>query len=60
MVDPGIVWPEDSHNQSDDIEQNDQSVYCSICGIYRPSNTYHCVKCNVCIREYLLFCMFNS
>lgn len=47
MVDPGIVW--DSREM--DLENDPNSVYCSICGVYRPKLAGHCVSCNVCFDE---------
>ena len=47
MVDPGIVW----NSREMDLENDPNSVYCSICGVYRPKSASHCVSCNVCFDE---------
>lgn len=54
MLDPGVVW--DSANWSDAENQyhSETDVYCSICGVYRPSSANHCLTCNVCYEEYAL------
>lgn len=52
MHDPGIIWSSPDHIHSEDLEINEDSVYCSVCGIYRPFNSNHCVQCNACIQEY--------
>ena len=54
MVDPGIVW--DSREM--DLENDPNSVYCSICGVYRPKLAGHCVSCNVCFDEWDHHCSF--
>ena len=49
LCDPGIIRPgEDNSVENKATLEPLGYTYCSVCGVYRPPNSYHCSDCNVC------------
>lgn len=52
LGDPGIIWPsEDNSAENKSTLEPMGYTYCTICGVYRPPNAYHCSDCGVCLMK---------
>ncbi len=53
LLDPGIIQAsEDNSIENKNTLEPLGYTYCSICGLYRPPNGYHCTDCGVCFYKY--------
>jgi hypothetical protein len=57
LSNPGI---EMRKGRDDELEQEEQENYCSICDVYRHPRSQHCEDCGVCIQEYDHHCPWTS
>ena len=61
LLDPGIIRAsEDNSVENKNILEPLGYTYCSICGLYRPPNGYHCSDCGVCFYKYRLIHFITS
>ena len=51
MMDPGVIWDSSNWSDAENQQESENSVFCSICGVYRPISASHCISCNVCYEE---------
>ena len=62
LLDPGIIQAsEDNSIENKNTLEPLGYTYCSICGLYRPPNGYHCTDCGVCFYKYrFIVCLICS
>ena len=54
LRDPGIIRPSEDNSLENKLTLEPLGyTYCSICGVYRPPQSYHCSYCNVCFLKYV-------